>query len=266
MEQNELRNICRQVSDLARRTGQHIWGLRQREGLKIEIKGRHDYVTQMDKLSERLLVSELTEIVPQAGFIAEEGTRKDRGAQFTWIVDPIDGTTNFIHAQPPFAISIALLEEGRGIVVGVVYEMSHDELFSATLGGGAFLNGEPIHVSNASLDTALVATGFPYSNFSRKDGYMESLGIIMERSAGVRRLGSAATDMAYVAAGRYDAFYEYDLKPFDVAAGCLLVTEAGGVLSDFSGSDNYIFGGEMVATNQASRDEFFSIINKSMNR
>lgn len=259
MGKSELRRIRREVSDLARRTGRHIWALRQREGVKIEEKGRHDFVTQMDKLSERLLVEELSQIVPEAGFIAEERTRTDRGAHLDWIVDPIDGTTNFIHAHPPFAISIALMEDGV-VTVGVVYEMSRDELFSAALGEGATLNGEPIKVSTTSLDSALVATGFPYSEFSLIDKYMAALTDVMKETAGVRRMGSAATDMAYVACGRYEAFFEYDLKPYDVAAGCLLVTEAGGRLSDFKDGGDYIFGRQMVATNAACAESFRQLI------
>ena len=265
MENKELRRIRREVGDLARRVGTHIWSIRQSQDfrLNIEAKGRHDFVTQMDKLSEQMLVAELTEIVPSAGFIAEEKTRTDRGERLNWIVDPIDGTTNFIHAQPPFAISIALMEDDK-IVVGIVYEMSRDELFSAALGQGATLNGQPISVSNIEIDSALVATGFPYTNFTRLQPYMAALTDVMEQTAGVRRLGSAATDMAYVAAGRYEAFFEYDLKPYDVAAGCLLVTEAGGRLSDFNDGGDYIFGGEMVATNAASDEAFRSIIRRHL--
>ena len=259
----DYRSITRQVSDLARRVGSFIWSRRQSEGLVVEVKGRHDFVTQMDKLSERLLVAELEQIVPQAGFITEEQTRSDRNEHLSWIVDPIDGTTNFIHAQPPFAISIALYEEGR-VVVGVVYEMSRDELFAASLGGGASLNCQPIHVSSTSYADALVATGFPYNDFSRMQPYMAALQDVMQGAAGVRRLGSAATDLAYVAAGRYEAFFEYDLKPYDVAAGCLLVSEAGGRLSDFSGGSNFIFGREIVATNDVCRDDFFSVVSNHL--
>lgn len=267
-----LAHITQQVSDLARRVGQQIWTLRQNTEVQIETKGRHDFVTQMDKLSEKLLVEELTQILPEAGFIAEEQTKTELGAEFNWVVDPIDGTTNFIHGQPPSAISIALLQctdiehhrtEGQ-ILVGVVYEMSRDELFAAWLGGGATLNGKPIKVSQNNLDNALVATGFPYSNFERLDDYMLTLRDVMESTAGVRRLGSAATDMAYVAVGRYDAFFEYDLKPYDVAAGALLVTEAGGCLSDFCGGRDYIFGREMVATNQMASADFRAMVQRRL--
>lgn len=263
MEEKELRRVRREVGELARRVGQHIWGLRQREDVRVETKGRHDFVTQMDKLSERMLVDELAEIVPEAGYIAEEQTRTDRSDNLNWVVDPIDGTTNFIHAQPPFAISIALME-GPRVVVGVVYEMGRDELFSAAMGQGSTLNGQPIRVSTTGVEAALVATGFPYSNFTCLADYMAALTDVMGATAGVRRLGSAATDMAYVAAGRYEAFFEYDLKPYDVAAGCLLVSEAGGTLSDFEGGSDYIFGREMVATNTTVARDFRALIGKHL--
>lgn len=256
--------ICQQVADLARATGEQLKKHREENGLEIESKGHNDFVTQMDKFSERLLVAGLEKIVPEAGFIAEESTRTDRGEVYNWIVDPIDGTTNFIHSMPPFAISIALMEADN-VVVGVIYELSQCELFSAWLGGGAYLNGNPIHVSTApTVESALVATGFPYNNFARMDGYMKSLYHFMTVSHGVRRLGSAATDMAYTAAGRFDVFYEYDLKPYDVAAGCILVTEAGGKVCDFRGGSDYIFGREIVASNGHLHDQFMATIKETL--
>lgn len=257
-------DICSQVSDLARTTGQKLMQYRKENGLVIEAKGRHDFVTQMDKYSERLLVEGLERILPEAGFIAEESTRTNRGEKYNWIVDPIDGTTNFIHNMPPFAISIGLMEDNR-IVVGVVYELSRSELFSAWLGGGAYLNGEPIHVSKAqTVEESLVATGFPYNNYDRMDGYMKSLEYYMHSAQGVRRIGSAATDLAYTAAGRFEVFYEYDLKPYDVAAGSILVTEAGGRVSDFSDGSDYIFGREIVADNSAVHNEFMATIKSTL--
>lgn len=243
------KNICHEVAQLARTTGLQLLKYREKNALVIETKGHNDFVTQMDKYTEGLLVEGLDRILPEAGYIAEEGTRTDNGEEYKWIIDPIDGTTNFIHLMPPYAISIALMHKGE-IVVGVVYEMSKDELFSAWLGGGAYLNGKPIKVTAAkSIAQSLVATGFPYNEFSRMDNYMKTLTHFMKHSQGVRRIGSAATDMAYVAAGRFELFYEYDLKPYDVAAGAILITEAGGKVSDFKGGNNYIFGREIVATN-----------------
>ncbi len=234
--------------------------------LVVEEKGHNDFVTQMDKFSERLLVEGLAKIVPEAGFIAEESTRTDRGEHFNWVVDPIDGTTNFIHGVPPFAISIALMED-NAVVVGVVYELFAKELFSSWKNGGAYLNGTRISCSKVqSVPQSLVATGFPYNNFSLLEKYMRSLNYFMEQSHGVRRLGSAATDLAYVAVGRYDAFYEYDLKPYDVAAGSLLVTEAGGKVCDFNCGDNYIFGREMVAAANGVFPEFSALVKSFLGR
>jgi myo-inositol-1(or 4)-monophosphatase len=256
-----LEYICQQVGRLARWTGLKVLSLRKDKPLEVETKGVHDFVTNIDKYSESTLVDELQKIYPEAGFIAEEGTRTDRSEEYNWIIDPIDGTTNFIHFHPPFAISIALAYKGKPIV-GVVYEMGADELFTAWEGGGAYLNGNPIHVAELPLSNGLVATGFPYNDFSRLDNYIESLRYLMQNAAGVRRLGSAATDLAYVACGRVDAFYEYDLKPYDVAAGCVLVTEAGGKVADFRGGDDYIFGREIVAASGKAYPEFQSVVSK----
>lgn len=258
------KDICLKVAELARNTGEELKRYRAQNELIIEAKGHNDFVTQMDKFSEKLLVEGLEKILPEAGFIAEESTRTDRGEVFNWIIDPIDGTTNFIHSMPPYAISIGLMENDK-IVVGVIYELSRCELYTAWLGGGAYLNGNPIHVSKApQVASALVATGFPYNNFDRMDGYMKSLNRLMVDAQGVRRIGSAATDLAYTAAGRFEVFYEYDLKPYDVAAGSILVTEAGGKVCDFNGGNNYIFGREIVASNGLLHDEFMKIIKETI--
>ena len=262
----DYQHICEQVSVLARNVGVELMHYRTNNQLIIEVKGSHDFVTQMDKFSERKLVDGLEQIVPEAGFIAEENTRTNRSEKYNWVVDPIDGTTNFIHSMPPYAISIALMEEEK-IVVGVVLELSHMELFSAWIGGGAYLNGKPIHVSAApDVNSSLVATGFPYSNFDRMDEYMLSLSHFMRYSSGVRRIGSAATDLVYTACGRFDAFYEYDLKPYDVAAGAIIVTEAGGKVCDFAGGSNFIFGREIVATNALIHNEFMQTIIESFGK
>lgn len=248
--------LSQQVAELAKEVGAKLMRYRKENAVQVEVKGKHDFVTQMDKYSEKLLVEGLSKLLPEAGYIAEEGTRTDRGEKYNWIIDPIDGTTNFIHGVPPHAISIALMENDK-IVVGVIYELCGKELFSSSLGGGAYLNGEQIYVSKTpTVGDSLVSTGFPYSNFERMQQYMKLFMHLTHNSAGLRRHGSAATDLAYVAAGRFDAFYEYDLKPYDVAAGVLLVTEAGGKVADFAGGENYIFGREIVATNGIIFDEF----------
>lgn len=216
---------------------------------KVETKGLHDLVSYVDKESEKRIIAELQKLLPESGFIAEEGTSDIRGERFNWVIDPLDGTTNFIQGVPIYAVSIGLLD-GDELVLGVVYEVGRDECFYAWKNGGAYLNGEPIRVSKRSdIHDALLATGFPYNDFSKLDEYLELLKWTMTHARGVRRLGSAATDLAYVACGRFDAFWEYDLKPWDVAAGAVLVKEAGGVVTDYHGGENYLFGREIVASN-----------------
>lgn len=228
----------------------------------IETKGQMDFVTDVDKQSEKLVLDGLALIIPEAGFIAEEGTYTHRGTVYNWIVDPLDGTTNFIHGVIPFSISIALMENEE-LVVGVIYDPIQDECFSAFKNGPAQVNGKTIHTSSrGSLSQALVATGFPYTDFSLIDAYMGSLRELMECTHGIRRLGSAAMDLAYVACGRYDAFWEYHLKPWDVAAGALIIQQAGGQVSDFSGGQNYLFGKTFVATNGLIQLEFLNVLNK----
>jgi len=206
-------------------------------------------VSYVDKESERRIVAALQVLLPESGFIAEEGTTTKRGERFNWVIDPLDGTTNFIQGVPVYAVSIGLLD-GDELVLGVVYEVGRDECFYAWKNGGAYLNGEPIHVSNRNnIHDTLLATGFPYNDFSRMGEYMKFLEWTMKNARGVRRLGSAATDLVYVACGRFDAFWEYDLKPWDVAAGAVIVKEAGGIVTDYSGGDNFLFGREIVASN-----------------
>ena len=230
---------------------------------KVQVKGLHDFVSYVDKEAERICVEALAELLPEAYFLTEEGTVDAvEGARYRWVIDPLDGTTNFIHGLAPYSVSIALLD-GDSPVVGVVYEVSLDECFWASKGGGAWLNGRPVSVSTrATLADSLIATGFPYNDFHRMAAYMESLTYIMQHSHGARRLGSAAADLAYVACGRFEAFYEYSLKPWDVAAGVLLVSEAGGRVSDFRGGSDYLFGREMIATNAKVFDEVSLVVQK----
>jgi len=256
-----LELITKQVANLSRALGNYLkTELKNIQTSHIESKGRNDFVTYVDKTAEDRLVAELSKLLPEAGFIVEENKEHPKGERFNWIVDPLDGTTNYIHGVPPFSISIALQENNR-IVSGVIYEVNLNECFYAWEKGGSFLNGHPINVSkNPTIADSLVATGFPYVDFSRMEGYMGVFTELMKRSHGLRRLGSAAVDLAYVACGRYDAFYEYGLNPWDVAAGSIIVEEAGGIVSDFSGQDNYIFGKELVATNKLIFEEFINLI------
>ncbi|MDD3077844.1 MAG: inositol monophosphatase family protein [Paludibacter sp.] len=249
MEQS-YRELCMATSRIARETGLFMASERKTfDDSKIEVKGMHDLVSYVDKTSERKIIEQLSELLPESGFIAEEGTTDKKGERFNWVIDPLDGTTNFIQGLPLYCVSIGLLD-GDELVLGVVYEVGRDECFYAWKDGGAYLNGEPIRVSKRdSMNDALLATGFPYSEFSRMDGYVEFLKWTMQNARGVRRLGSAAADLVYVACGRFDAFWEYDLKPWDVAAGAVIIKEAGGTVSDYSGGNNYLFGREIIATN-----------------
>ncbi|MCX6297157.1 MAG: inositol monophosphatase family protein [Bacteroidetes bacterium] len=227
---------------------------------KIEVKGKNDFVSYVDKTSEKLLVAKLSLLLPEAGFIAEEGTSTKKGNLYNWIIDPLDGTTNFIHGIPCFSISIALMRN-QEIVLGVIYEINFDECFYAWEGSNSFLNGKEINVSSTSkVSDSLLATGFPYYDYGRMDEYIELFKYFMKHTHGLRRLGSAATDLAYVACGRFDGFYEYSLQSWDVAAGAFIVQQAGGKVTDFKGGENYIFGKEIVAGNNAFFDEFLGTV------
>ncbi len=260
-----LENICTQVCKIATKTGEFI----ANESLNfdqsmIEYKGLHDLVSYVDRQAETMIVNQLSTLIPDAGFIAEENTRNTIGETYNWIIDPLDGTTNFIQGIPVYSVSIALKQDDK-IVLGVVYEIGRKECFYAWENGGAFLNGKSLKVSTTSdMHQALLATGFPYTNFNDIDAYVNILKWAMMNSRGVRRLGSAAVDLAYTAAGRFDAFWEYDLKPWDVAAGSIIVTEAGGVVTDFKGEANYVFGRQIVASNKLLQSVLLDKLNRSL--
>lgn len=245
----ELRQLTDEVVQLSRQVAAFI---RTESTLfrsdQVESKSFNNLVSYVDKTAEQRFVEGLEKLLPEAGFIAEEGTgiRKEG---VNWIIDPLDGTTNFIHGIPCYCTSIGLLRDGQ-VELGVILEITRDECFSAYKGGGAWLNGTRIHVSNCSeMNDSLLATGFPYDDFEQEEEYMGLLNDLMHQTRGIRRLGSAAADMAYVACGRFEGFYEYGLNPWDVAAGVILVREAGGTVSDFSNGNNFLFGEEILATN-----------------
>jgi len=252
-----LEKITLQVAELSKNIG--IYLREQHNTISnndIERKGLHDLVTYVDKESEQRIIRQLRGIIPQAGIIAEEDKSQVKAEKYNWIIDPLDGTTNFVHGIPIFSISIALIENDE-LLSGVVYEVVRDECFYAWKNGGAFLNGNQIHVSKTSLlDNALLATGFPYSDFSLLGSYMNLLQEMMKKTRGIRRLGSAAVDLAYVACGRFDVFFEYGLNSWDVAAGALIVKEAGGKVSDFKLDYNFLFGRQIIAANPNVYDEF----------
>jgi myo-inositol-1(or 4)-monophosphatase len=261
----ELEKILNKVIDIAKEAGTIIRNnIGKISASNIEKKGLNDFVTSVDKESELLIINSLNKILPSAGFIAEEDDSLKIEKEFNWIIDPLDGTTNFIHGIYPCAVSIGL-QQNDEIILGVVYEVGLDECFYAYKGGGAYLNGKPIKVSaKENFSDAFLATGFPYHEFDRLDNYIKLLKYLTENTQGIRRLGSAATDLAYVACGRFDGFYEYDLKPYDVAAGIIIVSEAGGKISDFKGGSNYLFGKEIVASNNIIFEEFIANVSDFM--
>jgi myo-inositol-1(or 4)-monophosphatase len=231
---------------------------------KVEHKGFNDLVSYVDKTSERMLVDGLAGILPGCGFITEEDTAGSSGEQFKWIIDPLDGTTNFVHGVPCYCVSVALMD-GDELIMGIVHEVNLDECFYSWKGAAAFVNGKEIRVSaRKTLSEALIVTGFPYTNFSRLKQYMELFDYCMKNTHGIRRPGSAAVDLAYVACGRYEAFYEYGLNPWDVAAGAFLVQQAGGKVADFSGLNNFLFGKEIIATNDMVYEEFQEVVQRKM--
>lgn len=254
-------NLCLQVQEIARETGCFI----REEGKKIkvsdiEFKGITSLVTYVDKTAEARIVAALKQLIPDSGFVAEEGTADSNHEKYTWLIDPLDGTTNFIHGIAPHSVSIALKEDDK-IVLGVVYEVKLDEMFYAWKDSVAYLNGSEIRVStNSKPENALIATGFPYYDFDRVDNYIAAMKQLMQYTRGLRRLGSAAVDLSYVAAGRFDAFYEHALHAWDVAAGAFIIQQAGGKVTDFNGGENWLFGGEIIAASNNYFDEFYTII------
>jgi len=258
-----LEKLCFEVQSVAKTVGTFIAGERKKFTLdQVEVKGKANFVSYVDKKAEEMIVGALLNILPGSGFIAEEGTAGSSDEKYKWVIDPLDGTTNFIHGLPPFAVSIGLMDEDE-IVLGVVYEITQDECFYAWKDSKAYLNGKEITVSTASnTKDALIATGFPYYQFDKIDSYISAMHYFMLNSHGLRRLGSAATDMAYVAAGRFEAFWEQGLHPWDVAAGTIIIRQAGGKVSDFKGGNDFLFNGEMVASNGAYYNEFYSIVHK----
>jgi myo-inositol-1(or 4)-monophosphatase len=230
----------------ARRAGEVIArSIPRLEGIEIHAKDRHDYVTEVDRTAELEIIGIIRHHYPDHAILAEESGSSGSG-ETRWIIDPLDGTTNFLHGFPVYAVSIGCEVRGR-LEVATIYDVLRQELFTATRGAGAQLDSRRIRVSRRNgLDGALLATGFPFRANDDLDTYLEMLRVLMPLVAGVRRAGSAALDLAYVAAGRVDGFWELGLKPWDTAAGALLVTEAGGHLSTVSG-EAYQHGGDVVA-------------------
>jgi myo-inositol-1(or 4)-monophosphatase len=244
-----LSEICEEMKNTAILAANFI----EKEALKfkssqIEYKEVNNVVSYVDKQAEQIIVESLRKILPDAGFITEEGTASSEDLEgLNWIIDPLDGTANFVHGLPNYSVSLALAR-GKEVLIGIVYHISLKDLFWAIKGEGAFKNEERIHVSSAkTFQESLFAVGFPYYKFDNMDKYILILESLMQKTHGLRRFGSAAIDLAYVACGYFDGFFEYNLNSWDMAAGVLLVKEAGGTITDFSGGDNYLFGGDIIA-------------------
>lgn len=236
----------------ARRAGGVInRAARNLDVLAVREKATNDFVTEVDKEAEQAIIRSLLEAYPKHSILAEESgaSNVESKSEYQWIIDPLDGTTNFLHGFPQYAVSIALMHRGV-ITQAVVYDPGNNDLFTATRGAGAYLNDTRIRVSKRTLlQSALIGTGFPFKEHKHLDAYLAMLRDVMENSGGVRRVGSAALDLAYVAAGRMDAFWEIGLAPWDIAAGTLLITEAGGTVSDLEGKDAFMKSGNVVGGN-----------------
>jgi len=236
----------------ARRAGTVITrGARDLDLLTVTSKGPKDFVSEIDREAERQIVETLLTAYPDHAILAEEGTAKGDNAEAenVWIIDPLDGTTNFLHGFPQYCVSIALAHKGQ-VTQAVIYDPCRNDLFTATRGRGAFLNDRRMRVSRrAHLRDCLIGTGFPFKDGSYLDTYLKMMKTMIESTAGLRRPGAAALDLAYVAAGFYDGFWEVGLNPWDVAAGSLLVQESGGLIGDLSGEGDFLHGGQVIAAN-----------------
>ena len=277
MEEKDLEKYTLAVCEIARQAGAYIREERRKFSLdSVERKHAHDYVSYVDKGSERLIVSALRELLPEAGFITEEGTAEVRSEEcgvrseeLLWVVDPLDGTTNFIHQYAPYAVSIALLQ-GKTVLIGVVYEICADECFYAWQGGGAWLCGtrseecgvrsERLHVSSQKMQDALLCLQFPYNSEAYKPVMKRLIDRLYGHVGSIRACGSAAMALCQVAAGRLDGYAEQYIGQWDYMAGSLIVMEAGGTVTDYSGSPDFTQGNSVVATNGVIQQDFLTVI------
>ena len=280
MNQNlQLEELTRGVCEIAKQAGAYIREERRKFSLEsVERKHAHDYVSYVDKGSEKQIVSALRQLLPEAGFITEEGTTKmeegrgkmeedsaisPQSSALTWVVDPLDGTTNFIHQYAPYAVSIALLQ-GKEILIGVVYEVCHDECYYAWKGGGAYveLKGESLKlsVSNQKIQDALLCLQLPYNSDAYKPVIKHLIDKLYGNVGSVRMCGSAAMALCYVASGRYDGYAEKYIGQWDFMAGALIVKEAGGMVTNYEGSEDFTQGNNLVATNGVIQQDLLNVI------
>jgi myo-inositol-1(or 4)-monophosphatase len=259
----DYQDLCKKVQQIARDTGSFI--RQEQDKIKrenIETKSVASLVTYVDKTAEQEIVKGLKQLIPESGFVAEEGTAGNSNEKYTWFVDPLDGTTNYLHGLAPHSVSIALAKNNE-LVLGVVYEVGASEMFYAWKGSKAFCNGQEIKAATRSKpEETLIATGFPYYAFNRVDDYIDAMKHLMKTTLGIRRFGSAAVDLCYVASGRFDAFWEHALHAWDVAAGVFILQQAGGKTADFNGGDNWLYGGEIVSASNSYFPGFYGVINK----
>lgn len=219
------------------------------ERLQVDRKQHNDFVTEVDKAAEEAIIETLSEAFPKHGFLAEESGELLNNSDHIWIIDPLDGTTNFIHGFPQYAVSIALSVNGI-LQQAVVYDPTRDELFIASKGSGAYVNRRRLRVAQQiRLENALIGTGFPYRHDQDVEHYLKIFAEMTRQCSGLRRPGAASLDLAYVAAGRYDGFFESELKPWDMAAGALIITEAGGLVGNYRGEEGFLQSGEIMAAN-----------------
>ncbi|MDW7695145.1 inositol monophosphatase family protein [Flammeovirgaceae bacterium SG7u.111] len=267
METAELKKLCDQVISISEEVGEFIFLERQNfDKARIELKGsKNNLVSYVDKQAELKIVEKLGELIPEAGFIAEEGTGEAVEGGYNWIIDPLDGTTNFIHNIPFYSVSIALMK-GDELLLGVIRAICQNETYHAVKGGGAFCNGKAISVSdNSNLDESLVITGMPYDSGDKHSllANFEMIEALMKESHGFRRFGSAAIDIAMVASGKADAFYEYGLNAWDLAGGAVILTEAGGIVTDFKGGNDFVFGRQVIASSSNFYPTLAALVKKA---
>jgi myo-inositol-1(or 4)-monophosphatase len=244
---------ARRAGNLIHRAADNI------DHLTITKKSHADFVSEVDRAAERVIVETLLEAYPGHAILAEEGGAQGQ-SEYVWIIDPLDGTTNFLHGVPQYAVSIGLQHNGV-LTQAVVYDPTKNDLFTATRGRGAFLNDKRIRVSKRKeLADSLIGTGFPYTRFEHMDAYLAIFKDVMQSTAGMRRPGAASLDLAWTAAGRFDGFFETALKPWDIAAGCLLITEAGGIVTDLAGNQNQLASGHLLAGNPHIHEQLLKLV------
>ncbi len=259
IQNRELKRCLGDIIDLAIKVGDYIFKNAEKKK-QLRYKGEIDIVTQFDKKSQDMIIAELAKKYPRYGILSEEGIRCNADALLKWIIDPLDGTTNFAHGLPIWTISIALEVEGN-ILLGVVYDPTRQEMFFAIKGNGAFRDQKRIKVSGVrKLGRALLVTGFPYDIRTSSENNLSHFADFAVRAQAVRRLGSAALDLCYTACGRFDGYWEIKLSPWDQAAGSLILAEAGGRITDFKGNKFDIYGDEVLGTNRLIHHQMMEVL------